>query len=107
MPTMRFNLRLPSNATTSDITNALTRFSRDLEWLLNGNLDERNIKNVKLVGEVTFEQSVVLNGDVILGSGTALGTHQLADSTANDVATLKSDFNQLLAYLRDYNILSD
>ena len=78
MATVRFDILIPDNATADDVADALVRLKRELEYIINGNLDTRNIKTVQVTQ---------------------------ADSTATDVAGLRADFNTLLATLRDNHLL--
>ena len=103
MPTIKVNVKLPDEATNKDIIDAFLKLQRELEWLLNGNLDEKNIKKMTfqsgtVQGDVTFE------GNVNFG-GVNLGSIEQGDSIASDLTQLKNDFNQLLENLRNFNIL--
>ena len=101
MPIVRLNVNVPDNASTRDIADAMARLQRELEWLLNGNLDGENVKSIGTVtGNVTF------SGTVKFGDGTAIGTVAQSDSVAMDITALKNDFNALLQKLRDFNILN-
>lgn len=79
MPTIRFDIKLPDNATADDVADAMARLKRDLEWLLNGNLDNKNVR-----------YSVLTK----------------TDSTAVTVAELRDDFNALLTELRTKHFIS-
>jgi hypothetical protein len=105
MPKLRLDLQIPDSATMLDVVDALVKSQRELEWLLNGTLDEVNIKRMSfregvVTGDITFE------GEVSIKGGTALGAVSLSDSTAADVITLRDDYNQLLNILRNNNILN-
>lgn len=102
MPNIKIDIRLPDDATNTQIVDVILNMQRQLEWLLNGNLDSQNIKKMSfqsgtVQGDMTFE------GNVNFG-GTNIGTVQ-NNSTATDVTQLRSDFNQLLENLRNMNIL--
>ena len=103
MPLIRLDLQLPDSATQRDILDALAKAKRELEWLLNGNLDE---KNMRTLTNVTFGD-VAFNGNITIAGGPAIGSLMQNDSTATDVAGLRQDFNALLFKLREYNILLD
>lgn len=105
MPIMKFDLRIKDGATTSEITDALVKFQRELQWLVNGNLDAKNIKSMQFQS-ATVTGTVHFEGDVTIKGGTSLGTLAINDSSAPDLTELKNDFNQLLQVLRDYNILN-
>lgn len=78
MPIIRFDIKLPDKATIDDVADALARLKREMEWLVNGNLDVNNIRTDKVTQ---------------------------ADSTATDVAGLRADFNTLLDTLRSNSLV--
>jgi hypothetical protein len=102
MPNIKVNVKLPDDATNTQIIDAFLKLQREMEWLLNGNLDEKNIRKMSfqsgtVQGDVTFE------GNVNFG-GANIGTVQ-NNSTATDVTQLRNDFNQLLDKLRAMKII--
>lgn len=94
MPTIKFDLRIPENAKPNEIADALVKASRELEWLLNGQLDNEN-----LVGNLNVQS-------ITIDSGTPFNTVTINNSTATTVDDLRTDFNALLAVLRQSNILN-
>jgi hypothetical protein len=104
MPIMKFDLRIRDGATTSEIADALTKFNRELQWLLNGNLDAKNVKSMQFQGAV-IEGTVRFDGDVTIKDGTPIGTLSVNESEAIDFTQLKADYNQLIQVLKQYNII--
>lgn len=99
MPVVKFQLNIPNNANMEQIADVLARFQRELEWLLNGNLDSSNMKT-------TFTKDVTFTKQVLIGdNGVPIGASTMTDSTAVNVTALRDDFNTLLGILRSYNIL--
>lgn len=94
MAIARLDISIPENASKEQVADALLKLKRELEWLLNGNLDEKNIKSVLNVTTLT------------ISSGTPLNTVAVNNSTASTVTDLRNDFNALLTVLRESNILN-
>lgn len=94
MAIARLDISIPENASKEQVADALLKLKRELEWLLNGNLDEKNIKSALNVTTLT------------ISSGTPLNTVAVNNSTASTVTDLRNDFNALLAVLRESNILN-
>jgi hypothetical protein len=94
MAIIKLDISLPENATNEQISDALLKLKRELEWLLNGNLDEKNMKKVLNVTSLTISE------------GTPLNTLTMNDSSATTVDGLRNDFNTLLQKLRASNILN-
>jgi hypothetical protein len=94
MAIIKLDISLPENATNEQISDALLKLKRELEWLLNGNLDEKNMKKVLNVTSLTISE------------GTPLNTLTMNDSAATTVDGLRNDFNTLLQKLRASNILN-
>lgn len=104
MPILKFDIRVSDNASKEELSDALVKLARELEWLINGNLDEKNVKSMRfmsgtVIGDVRFE------GNVRVGDGIPLGTIELDDSIATNLTELKTDLNELLAVLRSIHIL--
>jgi hypothetical protein len=94
MAIIKLDISLPENATNEQISDALLKLKRELEWLLNGNIDDKNLKTVLNVTSLTISE------------GTPLNTLTMNDSAATTVEGLRNDFNTLLQKLRASNILN-
>lgn len=107
MPSIRLELKLDDSANVREIIDTLNRFQRELEWLLNGNLDNENISQGVLEWNGgTVSGNVVFNGTVQRTSFSPFGSVNVNISSATDVYALQGDLNGLILSLKSIGIIN-
>lgn len=119
---------------TASLGEMLSKLSKDLEFVVNGNIDKANIKeksidgsliNINSLDEITKQLGIILSGTInnlttITLESNTIETHGfkitdkvgfntifIDDSVATTVTELVQDFNILLNALKGIGILSE
>lgn len=107
----------------SDLSIVISKLAKDLDYVVNGNIDDLNIRensisakslDIKFLSDITDRMGEMVDGTFMdltaatfrVEGSDSLGSYSLPDSTATTVEELSVEFNMLLQYLRLMGILS-